>query len=411
MISFVGVSANTGLTRAFRHRPFMWLWFGQTVSSFGDSIHRLALVWWVMQKTGSGLAMGTVIICSTIPMIPFLLIGGALVDRIGAVRLMLASDVGRTVMTALLAYLVYTDQLEVWHVYVFAAVFGFASAFFGPASAALKPLIVPKDDLPSANSLSALSSQAASIVGPMLAAAILSFGQSSLAFALDASTFAISALSLLPLRGLTPKASGEGGSVIADVRDGMGYVRREPWLWISILAFMVINPATGPVLVIVLPYIITQVNHQGASVLAIVEGAAATGTIFAAFWLGRRPPLAKRGLAVYTWVIVSGLGCIAFGFLRSTYALAGLAAVVGFSLAALVMVWNNLMQDRVPPDKLGRVYSIDIMGAIVTQPIGMAVVGWGIDRFSPWAICTIAGGLTIVSAGLSMLHPQIREID
>ncbi len=365
-----------------------------------------------MQKTGSGLAMGTVMICLLVPMVPFLLIGGALVDRLDPVRLMLYSDIVRCVMTALLAYLMVIDQLEVWHVYVFATVFGFISAFFYPASSKVQQSIVPNDDLPSANSLMAISQQTATIAGPMGAALIISLGQSSLAFAVDAATFAISALCLLPLLGRqVPHETTEQTSVVADVREGMGYVRREPWLWVSILAFLVINATSTPIFAIVVPYIITQVNHQGASVLAIVESFAAAGTVAAAFWLGRRERLSRRGIVIYGCVIIEGVVSIAFGLPISTYGLAALAAVVGVGNSVIMLAWTNLMQERVPAEMYGRVSSIDWASAIVTTPIGMAVIGWGVDWMHPLAICAIAGGLGILAGLLSLLHPKIREID
>lgn len=408
------VSETTGLRRAFRHRRFALLWVGQTVSAFGDSLHRLALVWWVMQKTGSGLAMGTVMVCTLVPMVPCLLIGGALVERVGAVRLMLVSDVARFILTALLAYLMAVDQLTNGHVYVFATLFGFVASFFSPAAAALLPTLVTKDDLPSANSLTAISRQVGTIAGPMAAAAIISLGKSELAFAIDAVTYVISAVSLLPLLRRAARVAGAGEqppSVVADVLDGIAYVKREPWLWISILAFFLINPAAAPIVAVVVPYVIIQDNHQGAAVLGLVQASLALGTVAAAVWLGRRPRLARRGVVVYKCVIAVGLASIGFGFPIPTFAMAALAAFVGFCNSMLFLAWLSLLQDLVPAEKLGRVYSIDMMTAIVPIPIGMAVVGWGIDRMEAWAICLIAGGIVIVSAMLALLHPQIRSID
>lgn len=401
--------------RALRHRTFRALWVGQTVSVLGDSIHRLALVWWVLQTTGSGLAMGTVMICSMVPMVPFLLLGGALVDRFEPVRLMLYSDIVRCVITTILTYLIATDRLELWHLYVFATVFGTVASFFYPAAAKLTQLIVPKEDLPSANSLRSLSQQGASVVGPMVAALVISVGHSALGFAIDAATFAISALCLLPLLRRVPQdlisASTEGSSVLADVRDGFAYVRGEPWLWISIVAFFLITPTLGPVFAIVLPYMITQVNHQGAVALGLVDSCCAAGTVAAAVWTGRRKQFSRRGLVIYGWVIAVAAVSIAFGLRLPTYVTAALAALFGFGNALFFLVWTNLMQDRVPAAKYGRAASIDMMGAVVLVPVGMAVVGWGIDRLEPLTICAIAGGLAILASVLALLHPRIREID
>jgi MFS family permease len=408
------VSTATGVTRALRHRAFLSLWSGRTASAFGDGIHRVALAWWVLHTTGSGLAMGTVMVCSLVPMVPFLFIGGALVDRFDPVRLMLYSDIVRGVMTALVAYLIFVDQLEVWHVYVLATVFGVAAAFFYPASAKVMLSSVPMADLPSANSLMSLAQQAANIVGPMAAAMIISVGQSALAFTVDAGTFVFAALSLLPLIGRSLPVHCEAvgrPSMVADVREGMFYVAREPWLWVSILAFLPINLALAPIYAILVPYIIVEVNHDGASVLALVESFAAAGTVAAALWVGRRQQLPRRGLVIFCGVIGVGAISILFGLPLSPLAFAALVAVGAFGNAVCSLAWTSLMQERVPPEMYGRVSSIDLAVSVVILPVGMALVGWGVDRMEPLTICVIGGGLAMLAGQLALLHPQIRQLD
>ncbi|MGZ9225983.1 MAG: MFS transporter [Anaerolineales bacterium] len=81
------------ILRSLEHRPFALLWTGQTTSRLGDSLYRIALAWWVLEKTGSAVAMGTVLVFSQIPLLLFLLIGGAAVDRLPRIRIMFVSDV------------------------------------------------------------------------------------------------------------------------------------------------------------------------------------------------------------------------------------------------------------------------------------------------------------------------------
>ena len=77
----------------------------------------------------------------------------------------------------------------------------------------------------------------------------------------------------------------------------------------------------------------------------------------------------------------------------------------------IILVWTNLMQDRVPPEQLGRVGSIDNVSAILTMPLGMAVVGWALDGVDTYLVCVTAGCVTVATALLTLLHPKIREID
>lgn len=406
------MTAGQGLTRALAHRPFFWLWLGHTISAFGSSLHSLALVWWVIEGHGAGLAMGTVMICQLLPMIPFLLIGGALVDRLNRVRIMLVVDIVRGVLSGIVALLMALDRLELWHVYVMASAFGTANAFFTPAVSAVLPSVVPKEDRPSANSLRTLTRQLATVLGPMVAAGVIALGHATLAFAVDAATFFVSALTVLPLLrlNLSPRRSDDAG-ILADIRDGMGYVTRSPWLWISIVAFFFINGAGATVFAIGVPFIVTHVLHHDAAVFGIVEALASVGTIVAAWWIGRRATSPRRGREIYGWAIVTGIIAIAFALPVTIYGIAALSLIGGYGNAAWVLAWTSLMQDRVPAEQYGRVASIDYVGGIITAPIGFALVGWGLDRADPLLVCGIAGGLTVLAGALALLHPSINEIE
>src|SRR5262245_55128793 len=103
--------------KALSSRSFALLWSGQTISRLGDQIYGLALAWWILEKTGSAIAMSMVFVCSFLPMILFSLIGGVAVDRYSRLRVMLGSDLGRGLIVAFVAVLAAFQWLEVWHIY------------------------------------------------------------------------------------------------------------------------------------------------------------------------------------------------------------------------------------------------------------------------------------------------------
>jgi MFS family permease len=185
--------------RSLTHPAFALLWSGQTISRLGDSFYAIALAWWVLEKTGSATAMGLVLVCSTIPMLLLLLLGGVAVDRLPRVRLMLASDLLRGGVVGLIAVLAFQQWLALWQLCVMSALFGVVRAFFYPAYTALIPDLVPTEMLPSANSLRSISLQVAQIIGPGIGAGVVALGGTSLAFALDALSFVISAVCLAAL--------------------------------------------------------------------------------------------------------------------------------------------------------------------------------------------------------------------
>ena len=187
------------LLRSLRHRSFTLLWLGQTLSRVGDHLYQIALAWWVLEKTGSAVAMGTVLVLSVAPMLLFLLVGGAAVDRFRRTRLMFLSDFRARVIMAVVAILASGGRLEVWQIYLATLAFGAVDAFFQPAYIAVMPQLVPDDDLPSANALSSMSMQAGRIIGPAIGAALVAAGGTALAFGVNGISFFLSAAFLAPL--------------------------------------------------------------------------------------------------------------------------------------------------------------------------------------------------------------------
>ena len=119
----------------------------------GDQFHMIALAWLVLDLTGSGLALGTVLMAASIPRAILIVVGGALADRIPPRRLMLASDIARGVTVGALAALALSGRAELWHLLVMGVVFGIADALFFPAMNAIVPQIVRHERLPAANGL------------------------------------------------------------------------------------------------------------------------------------------------------------------------------------------------------------------------------------------------------------------
>src|SRR5258705_11651179 len=118
------------LLKSLHNRLFFLLWCGQTLSRVGDSIYRVALVWWVLQKTGSAAAVATILIFSYVPMLLFLLLGGIAIDRFSRSKAMLLSDLSRAAVVIVVSLLASGGRLEVSHLYIASGIFGPAHAFF-----------------------------------------------------------------------------------------------------------------------------------------------------------------------------------------------------------------------------------------------------------------------------------------
>ncbi len=401
------------LLRALAHRPFAWLWTGQTISRLGDSLYRVALAWWMLEETGSAAAMGTVMIFSFTPMLIFLLIGGVLVDRLPRLRVMVVCDFANGAIISSVALLAYSDRLEVWHVYIASLLIGLVEAFFFPAYTAVVPAITPAETLPSANSLTSLSQQVTGIGGPAIAAAIVATGGTPLAFLLDGLSFLLSAAFLFPLlrQDAAPAPAIGRRAAAADLREGLSLVLASPWLWISISVFAFINVGLAGPRAVALPFLIQDNLGAGVEALGLISSSAAAGSLVGTIWLGRYTRLRRRGLVCYLSIVVTGLASFVFGVPTSLTIIMAASFVGGMAISMGGLIWTNTLQELVPGEKLGRVSSIDALGSFVLLPVGYAVAGWATDRMGAAPVFTI-GGIAFAVLGLAgLLHPAIRRLD
>jgi DHA3 family tetracycline resistance protein-like MFS transporter len=355
--------------------------------------------------------MGAVLIFSFAPMLLFLLIGGVVVDRLPRGRVMLASDLLRGVCVALVALLAFAQSLEIWHVFIASMIFGFVDAFFHPAYTAIVPEIVPSDELPSANSLTNLSGRVTGIVGPALGAAIVAAGGTPAAFALDALSFFISALCLIPLVGLSAAASRAQASLLRDVREGMTTVFGSPWLWVTIAIFALANILLDGPAAVALPFLVKDVLHADVGGLGLLYSVRSFGAIVGALWLGRFTRIRRRGLITYGAGIVSGLAIMVCGFTISIGGVALAMFVEGLCVAIFGLIWMNTLQELVPRDRLGRVSSIDMLGSYVLLPIGYGLTGWVTDQIGAAMTFALCGAMGAGLIALGLLHPQVRGLD
>jgi DHA3 family tetracycline resistance protein-like MFS transporter len=399
--------------RALKHRSFALLWTGQTVSRLGDSVYRIALSWWVLEKTGSATAMSTVMVVAFLPMVVFLLVGGVLVDRLPRFRILFVSDIVNGLVVAVVSLLATRGTLEVWHVYIASAIFGLAEAFFYPAYIASVPQLVPSDALPSANSLTSLSYQITGVVGPAIGAGLVALGGTPAAFGLDSFSFFVSAAAMAPLLRIALPSTEDrtARTPLRDLREGLGEVTARTWLWLSIVFFGFVNVVDAGPRNVAMPFLIHDRLGLDVGALGAVTSSLAIGSVAAAVLVGRYHRLRHRGLLLYGCEIVMGSMLVLFGLLPWLPGVMAAAFVFGACISTGGLVWTNTLQEMVPQDRLGRVSSIDAVGSFVFLPLGFAFAGLLTDRLGPAPVFILGGSLVILLAVAMLLVPAIRRLD
>lgn len=399
--------------RALRTPSFALLWSGQTISMLGDDIYGITLAWWVLEQTGSATVMSTVLICSMVPTVLFLLIGGVAVDRCPRLYVIFVVDILRAVVTIAVVILAFTEQLQIWHVYMASVLFGFANAFFQPAFQAVIPELVPREMLLSANALAGLSGRVAGIAGPAIAAAIVALGGTAFAFALDAVTFVVFTLCVLPLLRLArpPNPESRTMSILSGLREGFATVARTPWLWISIGIFSLVNVAQSGPFSVAIPFLLEETLNAGVAVLGLIASAAALGAMLTSIWLGRATRLRRRGWLAYGASIIGGLMSIAFGLPIGVSGVIIVAFIYGITMSVFDLIWTNTIQELIPREQLGRVISVDMLGSYLLLPVGFLLAGWATELVGPATVFIGGGVITVGLVLLGLAHPAVRALD
>ena len=232
----VGTERGSALLQPLRLRDFRLVFTGESISLIGDQFHFVALAWLTLQLTGSGLALGTVLMVAAIPRAIFMLVGGALSDRFSPRTLMLVSNALRAVVVAIVAVLVLTGNAELWHLYVLAGIFGVVDAIFHPALNTIVPMLVSERLLPPANALVQVMAQLSGLIGPAVAGVVVAAVQTGPAFAVNAISFAVATVAVVLVRGgrrapaaaNAGSAGGESQGLLRTIGSGLAYAWGDP---------------------------------------------------------------------------------------------------------------------------------------------------------------------------------------
>jgi DHA3 family tetracycline resistance protein-like MFS transporter len=402
---------RVGVLRPLQHRDFRLLWIGQTVSMIGDGIYVFSVAWYVYKDVGaSPAAFALVGAAWSLPQVLLLLATGALSDRMDRRHLMIIGDLLRLVAIATIGVLILAGQMTIPLLVGLVLVYGSGQAIFGPAFSSIVPMIVPDEHLVEANSLgNAIRPFAMIVVGPIVGAAIVAAFGTGWAFLVDAGTFAVSAVCIAAMRTRADVGRGEETHLLDDVREGVRYVMRTPWLLWGMLGGLVsLFCVWGPWETLV-PFVVTDQMNGNEFQLALVFGAGGLGSIVASLVMAQRGGLPRRPLTLMYVAWAIGMGMTgAFGIVANVPQAMVVSFIAEGAISILVVIWFTAMQRLVPPALLGRVSSLDWMITILGAPISFLVVGPTAKAFGADAVLIVAGVGGAAASLFFMLMPGAR---
>ncbi|MER5867133.1 MFS transporter [Kitasatospora sp. NPDC002040] len=379
------------------------------ISGLGNAGAPIATAFAVLDLGGSTTDVGYVTAARIAPMVLFLLLGGALADRLPRHHVMVAANLFSALSQALLAAAVLTGTARLWHLLLLSAAGGIGHAFYAPASEGMIMESVAKEHASRAFAVFRMALNGAQIGGAALGGALVAAVGPGWVLAIDAVGFAAAAALrlLLEPNTLTDRA-GEAGGLLADLQDGWREFAGRRWLWVVVLQFSVVMAALGAVESVYGPVVAKE----------RLGGADAWGLALAAFGLG----LLAAGPLMVRWqpqrlLLVGNYGVFLFALPAAALAAAAPLPVLcaamfvsGAGITVFGVNWMVALQQEVPAELFSRVSAYDHFGSLALMPIGTAAAGplalvLGM-RGALWT-CT---ALIALLALLVLAEPQVRRL-
>ncbi len=413
--------AAGGMLRLFNVRNFPLLLGGQTISAFGDALYMVALPWLILTTGGNAEALGMVLAAYGIPRALCMLAGGWLSDRLRPRRLMLLVDTLRLLFVGVLAALAFGGHPLLWQLCAVAVPLGALGGVFTPASIAMVPDILGKDDLQAGNGLMMASQQGASLIGSSVAGVIVAGLTSAVALALDAVTFLVSAGSLALMRG-TKHATPDGSQTEAsqghplEAAQQVGtpisfwrYLGTSRLIQITLLMFIVSSLVTGGVIEVALPVLVKGPMHGSASGFGFILVGWGAGTLIGSILAGTVGKFQHKGLMILLgWIIMAAM--FALLPVGGVPGAAVCMLIGGIAASGFAVLFFTAVQMTIPGHLMGRVMGLLLFSSSGLYPVSTALAGVLANHFGPAILFPFAGLVLAAVMFFGMTQKVLREL-
>jgi MFS family permease len=394
--------------RALRHRNFQLFFSGQLISLIGTWMQNIAQSWLVYRLTGSPLLLGAVGFAGQIPVFLIAPIGGATADRHNRQRVVIGTQVASMLLAFVLAALTLSGRVQVWHIFLLAALLGVVNSFDIPGRQSFLVDMVGKEDLMNAIALNSSMFNGARIVGPAIAGVLVaSIGEGWCFFANAVSYIAV-IIGLFMMRVEAPrKLASSSASQVHHILEGFHFVKRTAPIRILLLLLGLVSLVAMPYTVL-MPVFADRILHGGARGLGILMGATGVGALLGALTLASRSGLSGLG----KWIALScagfGVFLILFSFSRYFWLSTFLLVPVGFCMMLEMSASNTLIQAMVPDELRGRVMAVYSMMFMGMAPFGALIAGALADRIG--APITVAVGAIACVGGAILFGMRLPDL-
>jgi MFS family permease len=359
---------------------FRWLWLGQTFILCASQLWFVALTWLVLQQTGSGFSLGTVLMAAAVPRGLFMLIGGAISDRLPTHLVAAIAAAINTTLIGLVAAMLFSNAFYLNVLILIAALSGLSEAFLYPAILALLPQLISKSRLAQANAWMQGSEQITNVIGPAAAGLVIGALGLPIAFTLNTALFAIGSglIALVKNRSrpvAPPVVLSSAASLSGEIMAGLRYAWKQPAIRISLQMIAMINFAVLGPIVIGVAELVTLRFGGSATTFGYLQSAYGIGALLGVVVASRLSAIKdlKTPLALLSALL--GAGLIALGFMQQAWMAGIVIALMGLGGGIIGVLGITWLQQQTATHMQGRMMSLVMFASVALDPFSQAISG------------------------------------
>lgn len=377
---------------AFKHRRYFYIWLGLLISMAGSNMQLAAVHWHIRELTGEPdpLALGGIGMARILPVIVFSLVGGAVADTFNRRRILFTTQTILAVQALLLAYLTFVGNISIWIIYLLTALQASVAAFDLPARQAMVPNLVPREDLPSAFSLSSIAFNMGAMAGPVLGALVIDKLGQGWVYLINAVSF-LAVIIALALIGHVPQEKTHANGVsLGAVKDGVKFIfSHKLILSTMVVDFIATFFASANTM---MPIVARDILRVGVMEYGWLTMAQSVGSVAAGLVVSQVKQIRRQGWMFLGAVVVFGFATIIFGLSRSLVLALTALFVIGAADAVSTIIRNTIRQLQTPDHIRGRMTSVNQIFFLGGPQLGEVEAGIAAALFGvPFAI--ISGGI------------------
>jgi len=397
--------------RALRNRNYRLFFGGQSISLIGTWMQQIALNWLVYRLTGSAMLLGLVGFTSRLPTFLLAPFAGVLADRWNRHRMIIVTQVLSMVQAMILALLVLTNRVAVWHIVILSLFLGLVNAVDIPTRQSFVPDMVEKrEDLGNAIALNSSIVNGARLMGPSIAGILIAALGEGLCFLLNGISFIAVIAALLAMKIRPREKEAPNSHVIEGLKEGFSYAFGFPPIR-SVLLLLALISLMGVPYTVLMPVFVQKIFHRGPEAFGFLLGATGVGALTGTLYLASRKSVLGLGRIIVIASTVFGIGLIGFSISRVFLLSLFFMLFTGFGMMEQMASSNTILQTIVEEDKRGRVMSLYAMAFIGMVPFGSILAGSLASNVGAPNTILIGGMICILGAILfARKLPYLRKI-